>query len=104
MRRLTLALLVLLAACTSAPPFTEPAKRAAALGKSKAEILAEFGQPTETANAGGQDEALLYVYHDVVLYGPSGPATAIDYRCEVTFQLTDDRVSAIDTEGPDCGQ
>ena len=102
MRRLAaIALVLLLAACASAPPFAEPQKRAAAVGKSKAEILAEFGQPAQV-HGDGADEALVYVYDRVVLYGPSGPAAATAYFCEVTFHLRDDRVASVDAQGPDC--
>jgi len=95
------ALAILLAGCTSAPPFAEPAKRAAAVGKSKAEILQQFGEPAEIG-ADGQEQTLVYIYDDVVLYGPSGPATAIAYHCEVTFHLSDDRVTSVDAQGSDC--
>ena len=102
MRRLAiLALAVLLGACASAPPFAEPANRAAAVGKSKAEILQEFGEPAEVGTA-GQEQTLIYIYDDVVLYGSSGPATAIAYHCEVTFHLSDDRVTSVDAQGTDC--
>lgn len=96
-----IALVALLAACASAPPFTESQRRAAAVGKSKAEILAEFGEPTQVLDDGAE-EALLYVYDRVVLYGPSGPATATAYFCEVTFHLRDGRVASVDAQGADC--
>lgn len=103
MRRLAAtALALLLAACASAPPFAELQNRAAAVGKSKAEILATFGEPSSAVDLGGQEQKLVYVYDDVVLYGPSGPATATAYFCEVTFHLSQDRVTGVEARGPDC--
>jgi hypothetical protein len=94
-------LAVLLGGCASAPPFAEPANRAAAVGKSKAEILQQFGEPTEIG-VDGEEQTLIYIYDDVVLYGPSGPAAAIAYHCEVTFHLSNDRVTSVESNGPDC--
>jgi hypothetical protein len=103
MRRIAIATLAaLVAACTSAPSFTEPGKRAAAMGKSKQDVLAEFGEPSDIIDEGDQ-QRLVYVYDRIVLYGPSGPATATAYYCEVIFHLAHDRVTAVGENGPDCG-
>jgi hypothetical protein len=101
-RLLSALLLALPAACTAAPPLLDPAARASAVGKTRAEVLASFGEPTESAIE-GERERLTYVHDRLVLYGPSGPATANRYYCSVTFLLAWGRVDTIETTGPDCG-
>lgn len=96
------ALAALLSACASAPPYTDPGPRAASIGKSKQEVLARFGAPDAAVAADGE-ERLTYVWDRSVRYGPSGPAIATHYRCEVTFHLIGDKVTSVDTDGPDCG-
>jgi len=96
-----LAAFLLLAACAQTPRFAEPAARAAAVGKTETELLAEFGEPDErSADDGG--ERLVYLYDRALRYGPSGPAAAVVYRCRVTFSLAEGRVAAVQAEGPDC--
>jgi len=94
--------LALLAACAQPPRFTEPAARATAVGKSKAEVLAGFGPPGESLGADGE-ERLVYVWDRVVRYGPSGPAAANAYHCRVTFVLIEGIVARVEAEGEDCG-
>ena len=107
MRNLTivLAALALLVACTPAPPFAHPDNRAAAVGKSKTEILEQFGEPTKVIdNPEGQEDQFIYVYDDVEI--SSAPAatttTGTDSFCEVTFHLMNDKVTSVDAKGPNC--
>lgn len=109
MRRLTIAALAaalpLLAACAPEPPFTQPDNRAASVGKSKAEILEEFGEPTKVIdNPEGQEDQLIYVYDDVeVTSAPAAPTTTgTDSYCEVTFHLMSDKVTSVDAKGANC--
>jgi hypothetical protein len=93
-----------LLACAAAPPFAHPDNRAAAVGKSKMEILEEFGEPSDVVDgADGQEQKLVYIYDDVEL--SSAPGTTMkgkDYFCQVTFHLSADKVTAVDAEGPNC--
>jgi len=98
-----LAALLLLAACAQTPRFAEPAARAAAVGMTETELLAEFGEPDERG-ADESGERLVYLYDRVVRYGASGPATAVVYRCRVTFTLVEGRVAAVQDQGPDCNR
>jgi hypothetical protein len=108
MRSLTivaLAVLPLLLGCAPAPKFAHPDDRAAAVGKTKMEILEEFGEPTDVIdNPEGQEDKLIYVYDDVEV--TSAPAstttTGTDYFCEVTFLLLNDKVTGVETKGPNC--
>ena len=107
MRSLTIAVLATLTllACTPAPPFAHPDNRAAAVGKSKVEILEQFGEPTKVIdNAEGQEDQFIYVYDDVEISSTPGAATTTgtDSFCEVTFHLMDDKVTSVDAKGPNC--
>jgi hypothetical protein len=107
MRNLTivLAALALLVACTPAPPFAHSDNRAAAVGKSKTEILEQFGAPTKVIdNAEGQEDQFIYVYDDVEISSSPGAATTTgtDSFCEVTFHLMNDKVTSVDAKGPNC--
>jgi hypothetical protein len=99
-----LATMSLIACAPSPPPFAHPDNRAAAVGKSQAEILEEFGAPSDVAtDASGQATKLVYIYDDVELSSaPGTPAKGKDYFCQVTFHLTGDKVSAVNAEGPNC--
>lgn len=102
MRRPLAFFLLLLSACASAPAFVEPSKRADLVGKSRQDVVAALGAPAAAESNGGE-ERLTYVHDRVVRYGPSGPAIATRYYCRVTFRLVEERVVAVETEGPDCG-
>lgn len=101
-----LAAFALLLACTPAPPFAHPDNRAAAVGKSKTEILEEFGEPTKVIDGpDGQEDQFIYVYDDVEISSSPGAATMTgsDSFCEVTFHLMSDKVTGVDAKGPNCG-
>jgi len=109
MRSLTIAVLatlsLLAAACAPEPSFTHPDNRAAAVGKSKAEILEQFGEPTKVIdNPEGQEDQFIYVYDDVEISSTPGAATTTgsDSYCEVTFHLMSDKVTSVDSKGPNC--
>jgi hypothetical protein len=110
MRSLTIAILatlsLLAAACApEPPPFAHPDNRAAAVGKSKAEVLAQFGEPTKVIdNPEGQEDQFIYVYDSVEISSSPGAATTTgsDSYCEVTFHLMSDKVTRVDSKGPNC--
>lgn len=107
MRSLMIAIAALsfLVACAPEPPFTHPDNRASSVGKSKMEILEQFGAPAKVVdNPEGQEDQLIYVYDDVEISSAPGAAqtTGTDSFCEVTFHLLDDKVTSVDSRGPNC--
>ena len=50
------------------------------------------------------EDQLIYVYDDVEISSSPGAATTTgsDSYCEVTFHLMDDKVTGVDSKGPNC--
>jgi hypothetical protein len=102
------ALLLAMALAACQQPSLDPAKRHGSVGKSKAQVLAEFGEPDETY-VEDDKEYLSYVsfvrmpygYWNGTYYVTTGYS---DYNCRVTFLIIADRVIQDYAVGNNCGE
>jgi len=104
----TWALLLVLAVvgCQQAA-YLDPAKRQGSVGKTKAQVLAEFGPPDETYVEDGK-EYLSYVFAQTIPYGYWNGTYYVtvghnSFYCRVTFLIVRDKVLEDYAVGDDCG-
>ena len=98
-----------LAACGKPEPYLQPAERHAAVGKTRAELVAHFGQPHESYVEDGKT----YLTYILSLNTPVGYYNAstksyhvtgyMSQYCRVTFLLVQDRVLQDYAVGDICG-
>jgi hypothetical protein len=98
-----------LAACGKPEPFLQPAERHAAVGKTRTELVARFGQPHETY----VEDDKTYLTYILSLNTPIGYYNAstksyhvtgyMQQYCRVTFLLIGERVVQDFAVGENCG-
>jgi hypothetical protein len=102
-----LLLILALGACQQ-QLYLDPSQRHSSVGKSKAEILAQFGQPDETYVEDGK-EYLSYVHHQNIPYGYWNGTYYVtvghtESYCRVTFLIVAEKVIQDYAVGQSCGE
>jgi hypothetical protein len=113
MRRLAIALPLLLAACAQGPTLTE--RLNPLIGQSEGELVAALGVPVRTYDVEGrrflqfEQRRTIPIAPDPFFYGPygrrwgyaMGPSYAL-VGCDLTFALRDGRVESFTFRGQGC--
>jgi hypothetical protein len=118
MRRVLLALPVLIAACAQGPGLSE--RLSTWVGRSEGDLVAEFGVPVRTHEADGRrflqfeqrrsvavpqpgfDRPFVSPWGPRFGYWPPQPAVAV-IGCDLTFAIRGGRVESFSFRGEDCG-